>query len=120
MSANELFIIESDKKYSLAEVKNFLQQFTNDLNKEIMNSVNRKPEDVDVAWYLGKINGFYICRKLLDHVEGDKNEKKCGYWIVDDSRHFLPYKCSVCGEWNEGRTTYCPDCGSRMERGCKE
>lgn len=42
-------------------------------------------------------------------------EQKRGHWIVDYSRHFLPYKCSACGEWNDGRTNFCPDCGAEME-----
>ena len=37
----------------------------------------------------------------------DVRENVHGEWLTDDI-------CSVCGDYNEFRTNYCPNCGARM------
>lgn len=43
-----------------------------------------------------------------------------GYW-EDGDKPIIPYEghysgnCSVCGEWSEYLTDYCPNCGARMD-----
>ena len=41
-----------------------------------------------------------------------------GKWIMDnnfESDKFGDYKCSECGEWQNDKSNYCPNCGAKME-----
>lgn len=43
--------------------------------------------------------------------------RRGGHWVEADLGPSLNIKCSVCGSPAEYRTTYCPDCGAKMEEG---
>lgn len=74
--------------------------------------IDRKELLVKVAGYCYTIKD--VLNVLNEMPSVDVVEQKHGHWIVDNSRHFLPYKCTACGEWNDGTTKYCPECGAEM------
>lgn len=70
MTTNELQdILQSDKKYSVSEIQNIIQELIHDAIKEFTKYIDG--EHKECAWYQGEINGFYICRDLLDHLESE-------------------------------------------------
>jgi hypothetical protein len=69
MRASELqAILQNNKKYSVTEIQNIIQELIHDGIGEINEHFN---EQNTVRWYQGEINGFYICRDLLDHLESE-------------------------------------------------
>ena len=57
----------------------------------------------------------------LKHIRAaDVVEVRNGYW-KDGDEPIIPYEghydgnCSICGEWSEYLTDYCPNCGARMD-----
>lgn len=51
---------------------------------------------------------------LHELVEGFEALRPKGRW-GKTGEHFLPYQCTNCGEKNDGRTKFCPECGAKME-----
>lgn len=65
-------ILQSEKRFSVVEIQNIIQELIHDAIEEYgkHNDGNHKK----YVWYLGEINGFYICRDLLDHLESEVEE----------------------------------------------
>lgn len=79
------------------------------------NELYKKGESLLNSFINGKKNGEQAFRDLFNAIADMPTvEQKHGHWIVNNSRHFLPYKCSACNEWNDGTTNYCPECGAEM------
>ena len=73
MTISELqAILQSKKKYSVAEIQNIIQELIYDAISEVGYYIDGKHKEC--AWYQGEINGFYICRELLDHIESEVEE----------------------------------------------
>ena len=61
-------------------------------------------------------NGDLIRDAVIDIVceypTADVVEVRHGEWVG-----MWDYKCSVCNEYSEYRTDYCPNCGAKMDGG---
>ena len=73
MTTSELqAILQSEKKYSVAEIQNIIQELIHDAIQEFGNYIDGRHKECE--WYQGEINGFYICRDLLDHLGSEVEE----------------------------------------------
>lgn len=67
------------------------------------------------------IAGDEILHEIIDNQPTIEAEPvRHGRWTKDgcDCKYFY-YKCSVCGEDNDGRTKFCPNCGAKMDGGAE-
>lgn len=58
-------ILISENKLTLGEVIKIIYELKNDVFEK-MGDIN--PDSHDYSWYLGEMNGFYICMDLLGMV----------------------------------------------------
>lgn len=60
---------------------------------------------------------FNETEKLCDHFKNkaDFVEVRHGEWVEGDYGETIKLACSSCGAPFEYRTTFCPDCGAKME-----
>lgn len=57
-------------------------------------------------------------REWADKITaGEYQPVKHGHWITDDSKTYLPHKCSECGNAVILKYPYCENCGARMDGG---
>ncbi len=63
-------MFESERKYSVAEIQNIIQELIRDTTTALNSTDSINPK----VWYQGELNGFYICRDLLDHIESEIEE----------------------------------------------
>lgn len=61
-------ILQSNKKYSVAEIQNIISELIYDAIREVGNCIDEN-EKRQCTWYQGEINGFNICQDLLEHLE---------------------------------------------------
>lgn len=44
---------------------------------------------------------------------------KCGCWQWDGFVYDMPWQCSECGVFSEYESSYCPNCGAKMDGGAR-
>ena len=80
--------------------------------------------ELDVEFRPSQIDAVFDCLGASELV--DAEPVKHGRWLKDPHPQFgcqthiyMMWKCSVCNHSVEGDTPYCPWCGARMRRRCK-
>ena len=76
---------------------------------------------IDADELLKYISPEDICARIAISAvpTADVRENVRGEWIRDNSKAttvYAPCKCSVCGNWNDKVTNFCPNCGAEMLR----
>lgn len=62
-------------------------------------------------FYEGKFNGLQCAYEIINDMS-TVEERQHGYWIDID---FDTSICSMCKNPQEIETTYCPECGAKMD-----
>lgn len=63
------------RKLTLAELRKILQELKQDCNDQYYKEFMGKGEEDIVNFYRGETNAFHICLDLLEHLEGENDER---------------------------------------------
>ena len=66
--------------------------------------------------YTDRFFPSYAVSALKELPSADAEPVRHGHWSIDDTDWFeTVYRCTVCKKSSRIRTSYCPNCGAKMD-----